>query len=606
MTIINHAQFQPSPRDMMIALRAFADLVKEISGQTPTILVGPHKLYPPNDGKPLNAKSAQAAYDALYEGKGTITVKDKNVPVFKQSNGRIAKDEYKLESKLAPSLPNPENELAKQKYQELLEAHPNSVTLASTSYGDRLKDPIAIQKMADRMVFESAVRANVIPEDLDQIIAQGSAYVNSNLENVGGEFPQAPEGIQYLADIGSEYRSVSVDNSIEVSLSEEPAQGIPDDSLLYIASDQVPDLSDPVLERAYAAMDSAGVALNELHARALNPSYEYLMESGTPENPSQADKLKQQFEQAKASFEARLSKVRPKTESVIEAPVVQSKKRLTHNEEPDNWDEIQITRAEAQDEADLAEWESRENNPENYELIPDYLPAEAPSLPTLQTISAELTPDQRYAPGYPPTSEALEATIAQLTSKIETLQAEMESFRKTIDRMAQKEPVVKVRNWAKNKLDGVLTKLQDRAKVDFVKAVNYGKDLAQKAMNEIGKTAGMVEASMLKVDNVGADLKTMMRDIHGNDPIVKSGDYTFNNDGGKITVEHKDRGQVFEVSDKAASFKGKFNTEDYKMLSNLNKAVEVLAGPAAIAAEMAKDLVVSAVKEEGKKAAIKL
>jgi hypothetical protein len=605
MTIINHAQFQPSPRDMMIALRAFADLVKEISGQTPTILVGPHKLYPPNDGKPLNAKAAQSAYDALYEGKGTITVKDKNVPVFKQSNGRIAKDEYKLESKLAPSLPNPENELAKQKYQELLEAHPNSVTLASTSYGDRLKDPVAIQKMADRMVFESAVREGVSPIEFDRLMAQGSAYVNSRLENVdlysSGQFQQDIEPLQYLVETETEYRSVSVDNSIEA----EPAQGIPDDSLIYIASDQVPDLSDPVLERAYAAMDSAGVALNELHARALNPSYEYLMESGTPENPSQADKLKQQFEQAKASFEARLSKVRPKAESVIEAPVVQSKERLTHNEEPDNWDEIQITRAEAQDEADLAEWESRENNPENYELIPDYLPAEAPSLPTLQTISAELTPDQRYAPG-PHTTEQLQATIAQLTSKIETLQAEMESFRKTIDRMAQKEPVVKVRNWAKNKLDGVLTKLQDRAKVDFVKAVNYGKDLAQKAMNEIGKTAGMVEASMLKVDNVGADLKTMMRDIHGNDPIVKSGDYTFNNDGGKITVEHKDRGQVFEVSDKAAAFKGKFNTEDYKMLSNLNKAVEVLAGPAAIAAEMAKDLVVSAVKEEGKKAAIKL
>jgi hypothetical protein len=608
MTLINHAGYQPTPQDMMLALKAIADIVEQVTETVPNIMVGSHKLYPPNDGKPLDAKGAQATYAALYEGKGTITVKDKNVPVFKQSNGPIVKDDLKLETKLAPSIPSPENDLAKKKYQELLEKHPDSVSLPPLTDEERLKDTASMQKFTDLMVFESAIKEGVPPEAFSRVMAQGSAYISSNLQNTVGDSPEVPEGIQYLANMETEYRTQSLASAIELEIPIIDAQAISTEDLptqspfaIYTPPQEVPDLSDRPLAIAYAEMDLVGRELNDLNERSQTPGYEYLMASGTTENPSQADKLKQQFESVKTSYEARLAKINPEP-----APLEKTGKSLTHNEEPDNWDEILIARGEARDEVDLAEWEDSEDNPENYEPVPDYLPEKEPSLPTLQTISSDLTLDQRFAPG-PHTTEQLQATIAQLTSKIESLQSEVESIRKTMDKFANKEPVVKVRNWAKDKLEKVVNKIQDRAKVDLVRTVNYGRDLAQKAMDEIGKTAGMFESSMLKVDDVGKDIKTMISDIHDNAPIVEvAGGYTFNNEGSKITVDHKDRGKVFEVGDKGASFKGKFNAEDYKMLSNLKNTVEVLAGPVAIAAEMAKDLVVGTVKEEGKKAAVKL
>jgi hypothetical protein len=114
---------------------------------------------------------------------------------------------------------------------------------------------------------------------------------------------------------------------------------------------------------------------------------------------------------------------------------------------------------------------------------------------------------------------------------------------------------------------------------------------------------------MLNVEGISKDLKTMF-EFHDNPPAIELGEYTYTNNG-VISVSHKDRGEVFVVDgDKAPKLGAKFTAADYQQLSGIKEAVAVVAGPAAIAAQVAKDLAVGAVKnavgEGAQKSAVKL
>jgi hypothetical protein len=656
MTLINHANYQPTPHDMMIAMKTMADLAQEITGNVPTIKVGPHNLYPPVDGKPLDEKAAQAVYNAMYEGKGTISVNDKNVPVFRQSQGQITKDDCQLETKMAPSIVSPENEAAKEKYQELYASHPANGSLSMT-YEDRLKISADAQKLADSMVKAMAFDEGMSPEDLSRVLGQGSAYINSNLEAVASEVPQVPEGIKYLAAMDSEYRSEFLKEAV---VEPEPVLSTVEsleDNLSYVAPDNLPDFSDTILARSYARMDGIGNEINKRYEWAASPGYEYVVAPGTAEAPSEIDKLREQFAEAKSEFDSRLDALgipRPELEPVavdnaVSEPPIEVENDLSAYdraraysppEEPDNWDErFQQSLAETgslygnmeQELQDYAEDNPYEMSAEDIEaqssfdenlspeeqqrrdqiveeaLAPDSLVDTQPI--DLTEISKNLTSDQRFAPSAMPAPESVEATIVQLTAKIEALQTEMASIRKSMEKIANKEPIPKVRNWAKNKLDSVLTKLQDRAKTDIALTVEHGKNLAQKALDTIGNKLDQFQNNLLGLDKIHSDLKGVF-EIHDNAPSVAVGEYTFNNDAGNISVSHKDRGEVFSITDKGASFAGQFNTNDYRMLSNVSEAVAVIAGPVAIAAEVAKDLAVGAVKgavnEGAQKSAIRM
>lgn len=590
--MINHENYRPSPHDMMIAMKAIADITQEITGRTPTIKVGPHRLYPPTDGQPLDEKAAQAFYSAMYEGKGTISVNDKNVPVFRQSQGQVTKDDYQLQTKMAPTIVSPENEAAKQKYQDYFDFRwmimPENVDKFQMSYEDRLKLPVEEQKAADKMVMDLALQDGLSPEEFSLILGQGSAYVNSNLEAVASEIPQVSEGIQYLAAMDSEYRTEFLKEAIvepEPVLSTiEPTIDPLENSFVYIPPDNTPDFSDTILARSYARMDGVGQEINKLYERASEPGHEFLIASGTPEAPSEADRLREQFAEAKASFDARLE-VLGNRRSGVDAPVVTENYELVPDMPEVGMSEGILEEAINQDVMDLE--------------------SAIETLPDLRDISRDLTPDQRFAPP----QESLEQTISQLTAKIEALQTEMSSIRAKMDKIAQKEPVVKIRSWAQNKIDSVVGKIQDRIKVDSARTINLGKDFAQKAMDEIGNKLDQFQNNLLGLDKIHSDLKNVF-EIHDNAPSVAVGEYTLNNDAGNISINHKDRGEVFSVTDKGASFVGKFNSNDYRMLSNVSEAVAVLAGPAAIAAEVAKDLAVGAVKgavnEGAQKSAIRM
>jgi hypothetical protein len=472
-TLINHANYQPQPRDMLMALQKLADLVKQQTRKTPDIFVGASKLYPPKDGQPMDKKAAVAAHEALYGGKGTLIVKDNKVPVFKQVNGAINKDDLGLKQKMDPIQVN----AAREKYQALLDKNPSSEGFPTINYDERLALPIVEQKIADDMVREMAVQENLSLEDFTEVLAQGSGYVNTNLDNKVGDGPQISEGLQYLAQASTQYGQ----------------------SIL------------------------------------------------------------------------------PKAEPTLLAAKESDQKSLFND-----------------------------SNSTIIPVSPDAPHWEPEPVPTISTSPLDF---EQWKDDFqkPDVVEPVDQTIAQLTAKIEALQGEVASMKKTMTKIAAQEPIPFLKVWAKNKIDTVITNVQDRAKVDMVKTVNFGKDLAQKAMDKIGSKAGLFEQGMLNVEGISKDIKTMF-EFHDNAPEIELGDYTYkNNDGGAITVTHKERGEVFAVDgDKAPKLGAKFNAADYQQLSGVKEAVAVVAGPAAIAAQVAKDLAVGAVKDSAQKSAVKL
>jgi hypothetical protein len=488
---------------MAIALQKLADLTKEITGKTPNILVGTQKLYPPKDGQVMSKKAAVAAHEALYGEKGTIVVKDGSRPVFKQTNGSISLDENKLQQKLTPLVESPENLQAKEKYQALLDSHPSVQGFPQMTYDDRLEMPVVDQKMADRWVEDMAIKEELPFEDYVRVLAQGSGFVNSNLDATEGN--SISEGLQYLADNDTQYRDRFFSEVVGISddftvVSEEPLVAQMD-----LPIDEIEQIPDQPSE-AMSAIDSAIETAKEMGE---------LIDSIDPEIP----------------------------ETALE-------------------------------------------------------------LPDLKEVSQDLTPNQRFAPGTTP--DSTEQMIAGLQSQMQALQAEMASVQRTMEKIAQKEPVPKVRAWAKNKLENVVKVCQDRAKVDTVKLADFAKSQAQKAMDYVGKTVDNYQDKMLSVTEVSDNLKTLVHDIHEGAPEVKFGDYTVNNQNGIIDVTEKDRGVIFSVNGDSAGFKGQYNSKDYNALVKLKEVVAVISNPAAAIAEVAKELTLGAAKQEAQKSAVKL
>jgi hypothetical protein len=621
--MINHADYKPTPRDMTIALKAIADLTKEVTGKTPNILVGASKLYPPKNGQIMSKKAAVAAHEALYGEKGTIVVKDVSTPVFKQTNGSIGKDDFQLQTKLAPIVESPENKLARDEYQNLLDKHPVSANIPRREYAERLTLPPADQKNADTLVTDMAASEKIPVEEFTNILAQGSGYVNTHLNNKVGNNTQPSEGLEYLAKSTTQYRERLLSNeealkSIEVPQIKQKTEINEADKIVF---DPAMTGKEAILTGAYA---EASLELEQAIERSTEPGSEYIVDE--PWFEALVDRVESLEKElglpSRAVAEVDASE--PANDLYPDGYPDESEAYVPHElSEEINADlTLPIEHADANGDEIVNAWDEP-MSPQSLQEAPadtvieqselDFQPqkieSEASEIVSdpidLKEVSENLTSDQRFSPGNTPASA--EQMIAQLTANLESLQSEMDSIRQTMDKIANKEPIPKIREWAKDRAQNVVAKMQDRAKVDTVKLVNFGKNFAQQTMDAVGKAANVYEEKMLKVDNVSTDLKTLVHDIHDGAPNkVRFGDYTVSNDKGAISVDHKDRGTVFTVDDKGAGFKGKFNSQDYNMLSNLKEVVAVIVNPAAAIAEVARDLAMDATKQEAKKASVKL
>jgi hypothetical protein len=100
---INNVEYNPTPRDMMLALEIISNAIKELTGKTPDIKVGSRKVHPSRDGQPMDQETAKATYSALSGEKGTIkAIVGKNL-VFKQQDGEIKTDIHNVKAAIAPA-----------------------------------------------------------------------------------------------------------------------------------------------------------------------------------------------------------------------------------------------------------------------------------------------------------------------------------------------------------------------------------------------------------------------------------------------------------------------------------------------------------------------
>ena len=536
--MINHYSYTPTPQDMARALRQLADLVKESTGQTPNILVGSTKLYPPKNGSTMSQKSAVAAYDALYGEKGTVVIKDKSTPIFKQQHGEVIKDEFAVDANLnkaaqktqEPTIKPEERRLSmaeseaiktasvgKEKYQELLNAHPNTKGFEPIDFKARTQITEGEKLTADKMVEDIAIENWVPVEEYSNAVLNGSTYV----DQLGKD---TPEAAQYVNEATAAFQ----DRYFKEVVGLAPAALQPEE-----------------------------------------PKPEVIPDAPAPEPVEAEPGPEPEIVERESAIQV------AKPSSIEIAPVVPLETEIPTEIQPETQPE-----------------------PEPVEEV----------LPSLEELSANLTDDGRFEPtAQPPLT--LDRQIAQLTAKIESIQAELQSVKQTMGKVAQQEPVVSIRKWAQSKLDTVVNRVQNRAKVDMVKTVGFAKELAQKAMDEIGKTAGQFEKAMLNPDQIVSDLKAVF-EIHPDIPKVESGDYSIHKQGENISVSHKDRGEVFKAGENIGSFVGDYNGKDYGFLAKLGETVAVLTGPAAVAVEVAKELAVGAVqstvKQEAQKSAVRL
>ena len=132
-----------------------------------------------------------------------------------------AQEDPKSQSVTAPIS---ENEQAKIRYLELLSQHPRMAGQEIPSADQLLAKGPAEQRQADKFVSEMAASQDIDPYEHTRILAQGSPYVNSNLDNkkafdgnptlgLDANPTKMSEGLNYLSDKSTAYRTASLEKA---------------------------------------------------------------------------------------------------------------------------------------------------------------------------------------------------------------------------------------------------------------------------------------------------------------------------------------------------------------------------------------------------------
>jgi hypothetical protein len=175
-------------------------IVKELGLENARIQVGRERIYPPRDGLVVSPKAIEQLKAALSSPdavKCTIKITEGETTKLWISKGVVNvplnPQVEELAKTVMPALnvPEPEQQLtqteqeniaARDTYFDLLKQHPDFKYLGVTTREELLDRPTAIQQKGDRQVSEMALEQKLPREQLDRVIAQGSPYIEKELE----------------------------------------------------------------------------------------------------------------------------------------------------------------------------------------------------------------------------------------------------------------------------------------------------------------------------------------------------------------------------------------------------------------------------------------
>jgi hypothetical protein len=175
-------------------------IVKELGLENARIQVGRERIYPPRDGLVVSPKAIEqlkAALSSPNAVKSTIKITEGETTKFWVSKGVVnvpLNSQIEEQAKTvmpALNVPEPEqrptqmeqeNAAARDTYFDLLKQHPDFKDLGVTTREELLDRPTAIQQKSDRQVSEMALEQKLPREQLDRVIAQGSPYIEKELE----------------------------------------------------------------------------------------------------------------------------------------------------------------------------------------------------------------------------------------------------------------------------------------------------------------------------------------------------------------------------------------------------------------------------------------
>lgn len=204
-------------------------IVEQLGLENARIQVGRERIYPPRSGLSVSPtaieilKTALASPDAV---KGTVKITQDGKTLFWVSKGVVntpletqleakIQQESKMQAQAPPTDLNPakdpelssasaqtqaENVAARATYFELLSQHSDFQYQGITTHDELLDRPTNIQQQSDQFVMAVALGKGLPREQLDRVIAQGSPYIQGQLDT--GSLTQARE---YLTQESGQY-----------------------------------------------------------------------------------------------------------------------------------------------------------------------------------------------------------------------------------------------------------------------------------------------------------------------------------------------------------------------------------------------------------------
>jgi hypothetical protein len=175
-------------------------IVKELGLENARIQVGRERIFPPRDGLVVSPKAIEQFKMALSSPnavKCTVKITEGDTTKFWVSKGVVnvplnpqIEEKAKTvmpaldapEPERLPTQTEQENAAARDTYFELLEQHSDFKYLGVTTREELLDRPTAIQQKGDLLVSEMALEQKLPREQLDRAIAQGSPYIQKQLE----------------------------------------------------------------------------------------------------------------------------------------------------------------------------------------------------------------------------------------------------------------------------------------------------------------------------------------------------------------------------------------------------------------------------------------
>lgn len=176
------------------------NIVKSLGLENARIQVGRERIYPPREGLVVSPKAIEQLKAALSSPdavKSTIKITEGETTKFWVSKGVVnvpLNPQIEEQAKtVMPALNTPEpvklqtqteqeNIAARDTYFDLLNQHPDFKYLGVTTREELLERPTAIQQQGDRQVSEMALEQKLPREQLDRVLAQGSPYIERELE----------------------------------------------------------------------------------------------------------------------------------------------------------------------------------------------------------------------------------------------------------------------------------------------------------------------------------------------------------------------------------------------------------------------------------------